>query len=163
MKPQPLPYTKKTYTAAVSGLGAKVGQSVSGLWSSFSSNIASSLLNRSLGLTSEDVARMESSSQAVGVSKTVGAGTNISSGGVIQPTAPTLQREDTNEKKRQLAESTVAADRDGTGNVPVLIDDEIETLFAGFEKRKKNEEHDKDVGDVRCSVPLNCTLTCSRC
>lgn len=60
MKPQLLPYTKRnTISASVSGIGAKVGQSVSGLWSSLSSGIASSLLNRSLGLTNDDVARME--------------------------------------------------------------------------------------------------------
>ena len=58
---------------------------------------------------------------------------------------PVLQRENTNEKKRQLAEDTAAADRDGTGaNAPTLIDDEIETLYAGFQKRRKS--HQSDIG-----------------
>jgi hypothetical protein len=49
------------------------------------------------------------------------------------------------QKKRQLAADTVAADRDGTGdNAPTLIDDEIETLYAGFQKRRKS--HQSDVG-----------------
>lgn len=142
MKPQPLPYTKKTISASVSGIGAKVGQSVSGLWSSLSSGIASSLLNRSLGLTNDDVARMgemPSSSRTSSVS--LGAGTNISAGGVItsENIPPTsLQREDSNLKKKQLAESTAAADRDGSGaNAGTLIDDEIETLYAGFQKTRK--------------------------
>src|ERR1700730_3761690 len=79
MKPQALPYTKKTISASVSGIGATIGQSVSGLWSSLSSGIASSILNRSLGLTSDDVARMESSpSPNRQASLSVGAGTNIS-------------------------------------------------------------------------------------
>ena len=76
------------------------------------------------------------------VSPSVGAGTNISAGGVI-PDAPTLQRETTNEKKRQLAEDTAAADRDGTGaNPPTLIQDEIETLYGGFQKRRESHQGD---------------------
>ena len=144
MKPQLLPYTKKTISASVSGIGAKVGQSVSGLWSSLSSGIASSLLNRSLGLTNDDVARMEAPATAHTQihSRSIGAGTNISAGGVISD-VPSLQRENTNEKKRQLAEDTVTADRDGKrDNAPTLIDDEIETLYAGFQKRRESHQSD---------------------
>jgi hypothetical protein len=72
----------------------------------------------------------------------VGAGTNISSGGVISAVPP-LVREDTDEKKRQLAESTAAADREGiSANAPTLIDDDIETLYAGFQKRQKSQQSD---------------------
>ena len=144
MKPQSLPYTKKTISASVSGIGAKVGQSMSGLWSSLSSGIASSLLNRSLGLTNDDVARMEASAtaQTQKSSRSIGAGTNISAGGVISD-VPSLQRENTNEKKMQLAANTAAADRDGKSeNAPTLIDDEIETLYAGFQKRRKSHQID---------------------
>ena len=154
MKPQLLPYTKKGIFGAnmnqgITGIGAKVGQSVSGLWSSLSSGIASSLLNRSLGLTGEDVERMQAASTPKGPAPSVGAGTNISSGGVIPPSdnTPALQRENTNEKMRQLAEDTAAADRDGTstgGNAPTLIDDDIETLYAGFQKRRKSEVAETD-------------------
>jgi hypothetical protein len=130
--------------ASVSGIGAKVGQSMSGLWSSLSSGIASSLLNRSLGLTNDDVARMESPTTTRTPSQSIGAGTNIS-GGVIPPDIPALQRENTNEKKRLLAENTAAADRDGNkGDAPTLIDEEIETLYAGFQKRRKS--HQEDIG-----------------
>ena len=123
MKPQLLPYTKKTISASVSGIGAKVGQSVSGLWSSLSSGIASSILNRSLGLTNDDVARMESPTHSRSTSQSVGAGTNVSAG--VLPDVPSLQRENTNEKQRQLAETTAAADRDGTvTSAPTLIDEE---------------------------------------
>jgi hypothetical protein len=145
MKPQLLPYTKKTISASVSGIGAKVGQSVSGLWSSLSSGIASSLLNRSLGLTSDDVARMEAPSPPRHALQSVGAGTNISAGGVISD-IPILQRENTNEKMKQLAQDTAAADRDGSGaNAPTLIDDEIETLYAGFQKRRKSHQGDHPI------------------
>jgi hypothetical protein len=77
-----------------------------------------------------------------GTSQSVGAGTNISAGGVISD-IPTLQRENTNEKMRQLAEDTAAKDRDGSGaNAATLIDDEIETLYAGFQKRRKSHQTD---------------------
>ena len=141
MKPQLLPYTKRTISASVSGIGAKVGQSVSGLWSSLSSGIASSLLNRSLGLTSDDVARMEAPTGQRAASQSVGAGTNIGAGVIPPDNVPTLQRENTNDKKRQLAENTAAADRDGIGaSPPTLIDDEIETLYAGFQKRRASHD-----------------------
>lgn len=147
MKPQVLPYTKKTISASVSGLGATIGQSVSGLWSSLSSGIASSLLNRSLGLTNDDIASMATPHPAPqapsrSTSQSVGAGTNIAGGGVISE-VPALQRQQTNEKQRQLAEDTAAADRDGTAaSAPTLIDDEIETLYAGFQKGRKRPQGD---------------------
>jgi hypothetical protein len=142
MKPQLLPYTRNTLSASVSGIGAKVGQTFGGLWSSLSSGIASSLLNRSLGLTNDDVARMEAGSgtQSRSVSQSVGAGTNISSGGVISPLPP-LNRENTHEKKKQLAEETAAADRDG-GDAPTLIQDDIETLYANFQKSARSRHNE---------------------
>ena len=152
MKPQALPYTKKTMAASVSGISAKVGQSVSGLWSSLSSGIASSLLNRSLGLTNDDVARMEISSpqtRSRNVSQSTGTGTNITAGGVIED-IPSIQREINNEKKKQLAEDTAAADRDGTQEkAATLIDDDIETLYDGFQKRQKSQQLEEDAQNDR--------------
>lgn len=145
MKPQPLPYTKTYFgTAAgqgLTGIGAKVGQSVSGLWTSLSSGIASSLLNRSLGLTQADIASMGGPSHTPVAGPSTGAGTNISAGGVISDIPP-LARANTNEKKRQLAEDTAAADRDGRNIAPTLIDNEIETLYAGFQKGQKDRPED---------------------
>ncbi|TAQ83696.1 hypothetical protein B7494_g7987 [Chlorociboria aeruginascens] len=97
-------------------------------------------------LTGEDIQRMEVPSpqqaQSRGTSQPIGAGTNISSGGVITD-VPTLQRENTSEKMRKLAEDTAAADRDGRGmNAPTLIDDEIETLYSGF--RRETHKGDED-------------------
>jgi hypothetical protein len=155
MKPQALPYTKKTMAASVSGIGAKVGQSVSGLWSSLSSGIASSLLNRSLGLTNDDIARMEapghatrsrngSQTQQQPPPQATGGGTNISGGGVIQDSS-SMQREMNDEKKKQLAEDTAAADRDGSrAKAATLIDDDIETLYDGFQKRRKDKDAQND-------------------
>ncbi|KAI9736817.1 MAG: hypothetical protein M1818_005868 [Claussenomyces sp. TS43310] len=162
LKPQALPYTKKgifgsSASQGLTGIGSRVGQSVSGLWSSLSSGIASSLLNRSLGLTGEDVASMggtgaqQSSSNRIGPSSAA-AGTNISAGGVISPEAhpPPLIRENTSEKKLQLAENTAAADRDGhPASAPTLIDDDIETLYAGFQKQRKGPSDEDNVHDQK--------------
>lgn len=136
MKPQPLPYTKKTISSSVSGISAKVGQSVSGLWSGLTSGIASSLLNRTLGLTADDVARMESPMHP----RPVVTGAAADEGGVITSEIPSLRREDTNEKMRQLAENTVAADLVGTAmSAPTLIEGELETLYAGFQNRETHK------------------------
>lgn len=59
LKPQPLPSVKRSiWTASgqsLSIISSRVGQSVGSLWSNFTSGVASSLLNRSLGLNSEGV------------------------------------------------------------------------------------------------------------
>jgi len=133
MKPQPLPYTKKglfgVQGQGFSNIGARVGQSVSGLWSNITSGVASSLLNRSLGLTGEG---QLSSSQSISVPQiqnkpnpSAGAGTNISAGGVI------------------------SGQEQNQEHPPTLIDTEIETLHAGFEKRRKSHQSDeaRDLGE----------------
>ena len=69
------------------------------------------------------------------------AGTNITAGGVIPPPDyETLVKQQTDDKKRQLALDTQDADREGNDNAPTLIDDDIETLFAGFQKRRKSQQ-----------------------
>ena len=58
LKPQPLAFSQRSLWAAsgqsLSILGTRMGQSVGSLWSNFTSGVASSLLNRSLGLSAED-------------------------------------------------------------------------------------------------------------
>ena len=115
LKPQILPYTKKGMFANVapqglSSIGVKVGQSVSGLWSSLSAGIASSLLNRSLGLSSEEVARMNAE-----VSSAQGLG------------------ERADGRKREVANASA---EHGT----TLIDDDLETLYAKFQKTHRHLE-----------------------
>ncbi|KAI9772101.1 MAG: hypothetical protein M1840_001389 [Geoglossum simile] len=142
LKPQPLPYTKKGIFDApmgqgLSGIGTRVGQSVSGLWTSLSSGIASSILNRSLGLTGDGLPLTTHPSQPPQnrVPLSVGAGTNVS-GGVIPPTPLS----DT-DKKLQLANYNIAADELGE-RARTLIDGEIETLYADFERRQKTHQSD---------------------
>ncbi|KAI1270597.1 DDHD domain-containing protein [Xylariaceae sp. FL1019] len=146
LKPQALPYTKKGIFGVVapqglSGIGVKVGQSVSGLWSSFSAGIASSLLNRSLGITSEDMARLNASNAPIlpeqAPNLAVKPDTNVVSDAAAQS-------EKTDARKRALArQSSDSRDpRQGT-NESTLIDDDLETLYARFQK-KRVEQHKDD-------------------
>ncbi|KAE8144944.1 DDHD domain-containing protein [Aspergillus avenaceus] len=68
LRPQPLPSVKKSLWTApgqsLSIIGRSVGQSVGSLWNNFTSGVASSLLNRSLGLSSEDTTPQSSSTSA---------------------------------------------------------------------------------------------------
>jgi hypothetical protein len=145
LKPQALPYTKKgifggSASQGLTGIGARVGQSVSGFWATLSSGIASSLLNRSLGLSGEDIASMAGAQPVIRNSQgPIGVGT---SGGVVS----NVSQEHTNEKIPELVENTAAADQEGDGtNAPTLIADEIETLYSGFKKTRRkhsiNENH----------------------
>lgn len=132
LKPQVLPYTKKGIFGNVapqglSGIGSKVGQSVSGLWTSLSAGIATNILNRSLGLSSEEVARMSNSQSAPGVAaEDSDAMVTVSQLG-----------DRTNERKKQLADS---ANKDGrsslSGHDITLIDDELETLYSAFQNSR---------------------------
>ncbi|KAJ5084299.1 hypothetical protein NUU61_008878 [Penicillium alfredii] len=58
LRPQPLPSVKKslwtTSGQSLSILGSRMGQSVGSLWTNFTSGVASSLLNRSLGLNADE-------------------------------------------------------------------------------------------------------------
>lgn len=155
LKPQGLPYTKKGLLNAanqgLTGIGAKVGQSVSGLWSSLSAGIANNMLNRSLGLTNEEVAQMADqvrSSQAQGES---GAATNTSSGTFT--TDESRNEDRTDERQKQLAKFAASGKQAGAGgNDPTLLDDELETLFSQFQKRPAGPSLDgegDDSGEVQ--------------
>ena len=140
LKPQALPYTKKGIFGSVtpqglSGIGAKVGQSVSGLWSSLSAGVASSLLNRSLGLSNEEVARMTDASSAQHVQKPGQEPSTVPSGAVISDTSILGKR--TDQRKMELADPANTAGRTSTsGNDITLIDYDLETLYSKFEKTR---------------------------
>ncbi|KAL2017862.1 hypothetical protein VTK56DRAFT_1607 [Thermocarpiscus australiensis] len=163
LKPQALPYTKKGIFGSVApqgltGIGAKVGQSVSGLWSSLSAGIASNLLNRSLGFSNEDVAHITASQQQEQQQRqqqqqhvlSPGAGTNVSAGVITDAKALSdAQRiEKTAERMRQLA-SGASKNGGGTtasGNEATLIDDELETLYSRFQKSRVDMAKEKASG-----------------
>lgn len=160
LKPQNLPYTKKGIFGAVapqgiSGIGAKVGQSMSGLWSSFSAGLASNLLNRSLGLTSEDVAKINASQQQQQQQQhdvSPGAGTNVSAGVISHSNSTTSLSQKAAERKKQLAEEAAAAENVGrksiSGNDLTLLDDDLETLYSKFQKGRVEAGADMKFDDA---------------
>jgi hypothetical protein len=156
LKPQALPYTKRGIFGAVapqglSGIGVKVGQSVSGLWSSFSAGIASSLLNRSLGLSNEDIANFNASNPPATNSPLPNANTtanshNSGSGSGVS-NAAAAQSEKTDIRKKALARQNTSSSGPNTsgsnnGKDATLIDDDLETLYARFQKKRVEEHED---------------------
>jgi hypothetical protein len=158
LKPQPLPYTKKGIFGApvgqgLTGIGARVGQSVSGLWSSLSSGIASSLLNRSLGLTNEEASRlgnpMPDFSGARGPQAEGTESVNAASAMATATSVP-LSVEDA---KRLIAQGSGALEKGEEGeHPPTLLNAGLQTLYSGFqqhndggqsENRQENEEQSK--------------------
>ena len=157
MKPQPLPYTKRglfgVQAQGLTGIGTRVGQSVSGLWSSFSSGIASSLLNRSLGISAEDETKLRNQANASSQSRlsmSSGAGTNIAAGTIPGPVAENPDRVEpvTEDARQKLAQDAIRAGEEGD-HPPTLIDSNLETLYAGFQRRRKSLQSDgsRDVGE----------------
>ncbi|KAF2878012.1 DDHD domain-containing protein [Massariosphaeria phaeospora] len=150
LKPQPLPYTKKGIFGApaaqgLTGIGARVGQGVTDFWSSVSSGIASGLLNRSLGLTGSDAMKMNADlvhGQRSSRPLSVGPNPNANASSSVVPGVDEPARAFINEeRKRRLGEESIAPGVDGE-HPPTLIDSEIETLFSGFQKRRKSRESD---------------------
>ncbi|KAH8700015.1 DDHD domain-containing protein [Ilyonectria robusta] len=135
LKPQLLPYTKKGIFGNVApqgltGIGAKVGQSVSGLWSSLSAGIASNILNRSLGLSSDEVARITANAAH-------GDSTDPANPGGDVAADVSKLGEKADARKKQLADSaTLESGSGASGHSPTLIDDELETLFSRFQQRR---------------------------
>jgi hypothetical protein len=149
LKPQALPYTKKGIFGNVapqglSNIGAKVGQSVSGLWSSFSSGVTTNLLNRSLGLSSEEVARMTAAS----AERRQGS----EEASLEQLAADASDRgERTSQLKRELGDLSNPQRRTSlSGNEATLLDYDLETLFSSFEKgRLKSAQADPTLAGER--------------
>lgn len=151
LKPQPLPYTKRGIFGApvgqgLNGISARVGQSVSGFWSGFTSGIASSLLNRSLGLSAEDQSKLGNATSGPQSRAPLSMGNNPlnPSGAPLQHTGSDLSQYSNDEKKRRLTgltTETIATGDDGEHPL-TLIDSEIETLYSGFQKGRKTAIED---------------------
>ena len=120
LKPQPLPSVKKSlWTASgqsLSILGTRMGQSVNSLWSNFTSGVASSLLNRSLGLNAE------------------GAPYGTGPGGKPTDASPG--------HKRTQSGPPQDASQDSEDHFPTLIDSDIETLYDGFQRSRSIDRKD---------------------
>ncbi|KAF3163070.1 hypothetical protein TWF788_001675 [Orbilia oligospora] len=110
IKPQNLPYTKKTLLGnQLAGLSG-IGQSITSMWSNFSAGVASSILNRSLGFTGEHAISDKRKS------------------------AGSLDIETWYDEGEEMEHK------------PTLIDGELETLYAGFQKSRGGKD-DGEGGD----------------
>jgi hypothetical protein len=136
LKSQPLPYTKKGLFAApgISNISARVGQQVMSSWYSLTSGVASSLINRSLGITGEEQALYQDKGKPP---------THPDSA----PPNPQLAvpPADASTKQQELADA--ARSSPSTEQAPTLIDSDIETLFAGFQKRRRSQNSQKDASE----------------
>lgn len=131
LKPQPLPSVKKslwtTSGQSLSILRTRMGQSVGSLWSNFTSGVASSLLNRSLGLHAEEAPSHASTGKAAS--------------------------ESTGHRRTQ---SAVLPDtsHDSEDHFQTLIDSDIETLYDGFQKRRAVNKKDSASSSVEMEPEL---------
>ena len=136
MKPQPLPYTKKGLFGApgIANIGARVGQSVGSMWYNLTSGVASSLINRSLGITGDEQALPmdKATGKAALPSKTAQKGSTSADA----TTQSTLIADD--KKQQALAEAALSSS--DPEHKPTLIDSELETLYAGFQKRRRSQQ-----------------------
>ncbi|KAK3669617.1 hypothetical protein LTR78_010492 [Recurvomyces mirabilis] len=160
LKPQPLPYTKRGIFGApmgqgLTGIGARVSQSVSSMWSS----MASSLLTRGLGYSGTEPLPLPTG-QAGGakssgpLSMSQGAGTNVAAGVVggalAAPEVPEITPV-SGDLQEKLASDALAAGERGQ-HPPTLIDAELETLYGGYQKRRKSVQSDAETRDLAAAV-----------
>ena len=154
LKPQLLPYTKRGIFGNVApqgltGIGAKVGQSVSGLWSSLSAGIASNLLNRSLGLSNEEVARLTANASQAEVTGTETTGTKGTTNREVSSAAEKLEATDARMKKlADSATGNAGLDPEAGDHNPTLIDEEIETLYSNFQKNRTRSTKDEETSST---------------
>ena len=135
LKPQLLPYTKKGLFGApgIANIGARVGQSVGSMWYNFTSGVASSLLNRSLGITGEE--------QALSQDNKFHGNLDKQSQQQIQPGSQMPIAD--NKRQQALAEATLSgpsSDQQSADHLPTLIDSDLETLYAGFQKSRPSQQ-----------------------
>jgi DDHD domain len=130
LKPQLLPYTKKGLFGApgIANIGARVGQSVGSMWYNFTSGVASSLLNRSLGITGEEQALSQDNKFQGNMDKRQPQQLQA---GAQMPIAD-------NKRQQALAEATLSGA--SSDHLPTLIDSDLETLYAGFQKRRLSQQ-----------------------
>jgi hypothetical protein len=149
LKPQPLPYTKKDLfgPAGIANIGARVGQSVGTMWYSLTSGVASSLINRSLGITGEEQALPQDNVPGKTPASSKAAAKRASGGepsGDVAASSSSMPVAD--EKKQQALAEAAMSSPDPTCK-PTLIDSEMETLYAGFQRRSRSPSRSRASGD----------------
>ena len=132
LKSQPLPYTKKGLFAApgLGNISARVTQQLTSSWFNLTSGAASMLINRSLGITGEGQALPMDKSKAAAIAQAPTSGSNTA-------VANEMPISD-GQKQQDLADA--AMNSQDPENRPTLIDSEIETLYAGFQKRRRSQQ-----------------------
>lgn len=146
LKSQPIPYTKRNLFAApgISNISERVGAQIMSSWYNLTSGVASSLINRSLGITGEEQALAQDKAKAVDAAKQA-AQTQTEIGG-----GPAVVDE-----KRQQELADAAKLSPTSEQAPTLIDSELETLYAGFQKRQgtsSNLAAEEDEAQARTSA-----------
>ncbi|CAI6335381.1 unnamed protein product [Periconia digitata] len=151
LKAQPLPYTKKGLfgtpaSQGITGITSRVGQGVTDFWTSVSSGIASGLLNRSLGITGTDATNMKNdlvrSSRPLSfgpIPSTSNPGSNTA--GAPEPGSDPVNAFINEERRRRLSSEPITAGDNGE-HPPTLIESEIQTLYAGFHKRRQSSKNE---------------------
>ncbi|OKL60751.1 hypothetical protein UA08_04384 [Talaromyces atroroseus] len=119
LKPQPLPFVKKSIWTASGQSLSNIGSRVGSMWTNFTSGVASSLLNRSLGIQPEE------------------------------PSAPSHSRNASQHSmseikvdKESIKNNKFPANmklHDNEVEFPTLIDSGLETLYEGFEKTRRSD------------------------
>jgi hypothetical protein len=147
LKPQKLPSTRKGIFGApvgqgLSGIGVRVGQSVSGLWSSVSSGLASNLLNRSLGITNEEASRLGNPMPNLQAARNPlhSDGATHMTGGTVAPDAAmataALVPLSVEDAKKLVALGSDSLEKGEEGeHPPTLLNAGLETLYMGFQKQ----------------------------
>ncbi|KAH0841565.1 hypothetical protein AYO21_01197 [Fonsecaea monophora] len=141
LKPQPIPYTKKNLFAApgISNISERVSQQIMSSWYNLTSGVASSLINRSLGITGEEQALSQDKAKAVNAAK---EGAQAS----VQLDIPVA------DEKKQQDVAEAAKSSPSTEHAPTLIDSEMETLYTGFQKLQVATDAADDEAQARTST-----------
>ena len=136
--PQPLPYTKKGLFAApgIANISARVGQQVMSSWYNLTSGVASTLINRSLGITGEEQALPQDKAKPTSLTQPMSQPLTLP-----QPQQPITPMPISDGKKQQELADAVATSE--PGKTPTLIDSELETLYSGFQKRRLSQTSTK--------------------
>ncbi|EED21767.1 DDHD domain protein [Talaromyces stipitatus ATCC 10500] len=114
LKPQPLPFVKKNIWTASGQSLSNISSRVGSLWTNFTTGVASSLLNRSLGIQSDGTSGSTHSRTASQQSSS----------------------SDTKNDKFQSGSKVL----DHELEFPTLIDSGMETLYEGFQKARRSDK-----------------------
>lgn len=150
MKPQNLPYVKKSFLSAPMGYGltgipSRVSQGFTNYFSSLSSGLADKFIHRSLGLSLDDTAKLsqptpsQTPAQQTPTFQSAGAGNNIVGGDVISPDGSSTALAIAGNKRKAPQGTSDLTEPEGR-NPATLLDSELETLFSGFQKRSSSGE-----------------------